>query len=166
MVRSKNCVLLSEQQRNCQVNNTFFLVAEENHHQALNDNYKNNWKHYNVSLGLIHSFLTLSCKKSTDATLPVYSALLIHVLLMNSFLCLWINFSFKVPSNTTQQAMRVQHSVVLLSATWKAPGLIGWAAWRKMLPNSWQVCSSYGGEGFQKCEKTESWLWSTQHMGL
>lgn len=79
-------MLLSEQQRNCQGNNTFFLVAEKNHQRALIDNYKKNWEHYNVSLALIHSFLTLSCTKSTDATLPVHSALLIHALLNEQLL--------------------------------------------------------------------------------
>lgn len=89
--------------------------------------------------------------------------------LMNSFLGLWVNFSSKVAHHTAGNESQAFSGAALCCLpcllAWKELGLSGWAAWRKMLPNSWQLCSSYGGGGCQKW-KTESWLWGTQHTGL
>lgn len=90
--------------------------------------------------------------------------------LMDSFLGLWVHFSSKVAHHTAGNESQAFRGATLCGLpcllAWKLLGLSGWAAWRKMLPNSWQVCSSYGGGGCQKWEKMENWLWATQHMGL
>lgn len=70
---------------------------------------------------------------------------------MNSFWGLWINFSSKVALHTAELGREWCYTAAcLVLLAWKGLGLSGWAAWRKMLPNSWQVCSSCDEEGSQK----------------